>query len=94
MESARKIIEATTYRYYRQLTQGITRRFRTRRLLRYRQLAKPAGEFFTDTIFAKVRSIKGYSCAQIYGNKFGFIKAYPMETKDIQNVGDTLSLLI
>ena len=95
LETARKTIEATTCRYYRHLTQGITRRFRTRRsLLRYRQLAKPAGEFYTDTMFAKVRSVRGFSCAQIYGNKFGFIKAYPMETNDMQNVGDTLSLLI
>ena len=95
IETARKSIEASTCRYYRQGTKGLQRRFRpSRSMMRYRQLALPAGEFYSDTMFAKVRSTRGYTCAQIYGNKFGFIKAYPMDGKDQQNVGDTLSLMI
>ena len=95
IETARKSIEASTCRYYRQVKGGLQRRFRpSRSMMRYRQLTIPAGEFYSDTMFAKVRSTRGFTCAQIYGNKFGFIKAYPMENKDQQNVGDTLSLMI
>ena len=95
IETARKSIEATTCRYYRQGKNGLQRRFRpSRSMMRYRQLTLPAGEFFSDTMFAKVRSTRGFTCAQIYGNKFGFIKAYPMESNDQRNVGDSLSLMI
>ena len=95
LETAKKSIEATTCRYYRQNRKGVQRRFRpSRNMMRYRQLSMPAGEFYSDTMFAKVRSTRGYICAQIYGNKFGYIKAYPMDGKDKQNIGDTLSLII
>ena len=73
----------------------MTRRFRTcRDPLRYRQIRLPAGEFYADTMFSTVTSIRGHTCAQIYGNKFGFIKAYPLPSKDAQNIGDSLSLMI
>ena len=92
---ATKTIEATSCKYFRQIEQGISRRFRTRRnLLRHRQLALPAGEFYSDTLFSLVKSVRGYTCAQIYGNKYGFIKAYPMESKGQQNIGDTLTLIV
>ena len=95
LETAKKSIEATTCRYYRQSKNGMQRRFRpSRSMMRYRQLSMPAGEFYSDTMFAKVRSTRGFTCAQIYGNKFGYIKAYPMDGKDKQNIGDTLSLII
>ena len=63
-------------------------------MMRYRQLSMPAGEFYCDTMFSKVRSTRGYTCAQISGNKFGYIKAYPMDGNDKQNVGDSLSMVI
>ena len=43
---------------------------------------------------AKVRSVRGFTCAQIYGNKFGFVKAYPMDDDEKQSIGNTLSLMI
>ena len=95
LETARKTIEATTCLHYRQTLDGVTKRFKpTRSLRRYKQLTLPAGEFYTDTMFSKVRSTRGSTCAQIYGNKFGFIKSYPMDKNDQQNVGDTLSLIV
>ena len=95
LETARKTIEASTCAHYRNVTKGLTKRFKpTRDFMRYRQIRLPAGEFFTDTMMAKVRSVRGYTCAQIYGNKFGFIKAYLMENHNKQSVGDTLSLMI
>ena len=45
-------------------------------------------------MMAKVKSVRGFTCFQIYGNKFGFGKAYPMINHDKQYVGDSLSLMI
>ena len=94
-ETARKTLEATTCKHYRAVKKGLTRRFKpTRNFMRYRQITLPAGEFYTDTFKAKVRSVRGYTCAQIYGNKFGYLKSYPMESNNQQDVGNTLSVLI
>ena len=62
--------------------------------MRYRQIRLPAGKFYTDTMLSKVISIRGHTCAKIYGNKFGYIKAYPLEKHDKQFLGDSLSLTI
>ena len=59
--------------------------------MRYRQISFPAGEFYTDTFF---RSIRGYTCAHIYGNNFGYLKAYPIDSNNQQDVGNSLSVLI
>ena len=45
-------------------------------------------------MISKVRSIREHACAQIYGNKFDYIKAYPLEKHDKQFLGDSLSLII
>ena len=95
LETARKTIEASTCSHYRKVVKGLTKRFKpTRNFMRYRQIRLPAGEFYTDTMMAKVRSIRGYTCGQVYGNKFGFIKCYPMDDHNMQSVGDTLSLMV
>lgn len=94
--TAKQTIEATTCRHYRQVDKkGMTKRFRsTRDLFRYKQISIPVGQFYSDTLFSKVKSLRGFTCVQLYGNKFGFMKAYPMETNDKQSVGDTLTCLI
>ena len=95
LEMAKRTIEATTCRHYRHTSNGITKRFKpTRDLTRYHQIRLPAGEFYSDTMMSKVKSIRGHTCAQIYGNKFGFIKGYPMETHNKGDLGDSLTLLI
>ena len=95
LEMAKRTIEATTCKHYRHTSRGITKRFKpTRDFMRYHQIRIPAGEFFTDTMMSKVRSVRGHTCAQIYGNEFGYIKAYPMETHDQTNLGDSLTLMI
>ena len=94
-ETARKTLEATTCRHYRRKERGITQRFKpSRNFMRYRQISLPAGEFFTDTFSSKVKSIRGHKYSQVYGNKFGFIKCYPMESHSQGPVGDTLSVFI
>ena len=62
--------------------------------MRYRTLRVPAGEFITDTMKSKIRSVRGHSYAQIYGNESGYIKAYPMEDHNMKSVGDTLTVMI
>ena len=62
--------------------------------MRYQQIAFPAGEFFTDTFVAKIKLIHGYGYSQVYGNKFGYLKAYPMEGHTHRHIGDTLSVFI
>ena len=95
LETAKQTIAASTCSHYRNVVKGLTKRFKpARNFMRYRQICLPAGEFYTDTMMSKVRSIRGHTCAQIYGNKFGFIKSYPMEDHNMQSVGDTLSLMI
>lgn len=94
-ETARKTIEATTCKHYCKKERGITQRFKpSRNFMRYRQISLPAGEFFTDTFSSKVKSIRGYKYSQVYGNKFGFLKCYPMESHAKEQVGDTLSVFI
>ena len=95
IETARKTIEATTCRKYRNTVQGLTKRYRpSQDFMRYRQIRIPEGEFYTDTMISKVISIRGHTCAQIYGNKFGYIKAYPLKKHDKQFLGDSISLII
>lgn len=94
-ETARKTIEATTCKHYRKTERGITQRFKpSRNFMRYRQITLPAGEFFTDTFISKVKSIRGHKCAQVYGNKFGYLKCYAMESHTKGQLGDTLSVFI
>ena len=94
-ETARKTIEATTCKHYRRKERGITQRFKlSHNFMRYRQIALPAGEFFTDTFSSKVKSIRGHKYSQVYGNKFGFLKCYPMESHAQGPIGDTLSVFI
>jgi hypothetical protein len=38
-------------------------------------------EFYTDTLFGKIVSLRGNKCAQIFATAFAFIAAYPMKTK-------------
>ena len=62
--------------------------------MRYRQIRLPAGEFYTDTFKAKVKSVRGFTCAQICGNKFGMMKSYPMDANNKTDVGNSLSVFI
>ena len=58
------------------------------------RLTLPSGEFYFDTMSSNITSVHGYTCAQIYGNTFSYIKAYQMDRNKKHNLGDTLSLII
>ena len=59
------------------------------------QLILYDGEFYSDTISSKIKSVSGYTPVQKRnGNKSGYIKSYPMEGHYNHNLGDSLSLII
>ena len=43
---------------------------------------------------SRTTSVRGYTCAKIYSNKFGYIKAYSMDGYDKHNLGYSISLII
>lgn len=80
LKTAERTLKATTHQCIK--TTGIlTRRFRADRAhLRYKQLATHLGDFYVDTLKSSVKSICGYFCGNIYTNRIGFKKFYPMSS--------------
>ena len=76
---AKLTIDATTYTSIRTNEGRMSRRFRTDLYQRrYRRLGGPDSRFYTDTLFSKVKSISGETCAQLYTNRVGYTAVYPM----------------
>ena len=90
LDTARKTLEVTTQRGIRSvLNPTLTRRFRTNdRQLRYRRLAV---DMFTDTMFSKVKSKRGNTCAQVFATQHGWARAYAMKKES--QAHEALSLL-
>jgi len=64
-------------------------RYRTKQAhLHYNQLGGRHGRFYTDTMFASIKSTRGNDMAQIYANDINFTRLFPMQSKG--EVGDTL----
>ena len=82
LPKARDTLKATTYSSIRTNEGQMSRRFRTDTYQRrYKRLGGDNARFYTDTLFSKVKSIGGDTCAQIYSNRIGFTKLYPMKTE-------------
>ena len=81
--TAKRTIEGTTHRFIRTNEGHLSRRYRTdthsRR--RYKRLGGPYARFYTDTLFFKIRTVSQFLCAQIYSNRIGYTKIYPMVQK-------------
>jgi hypothetical protein len=92
--TAKRTLEATTHKAYREYlnsTGSLTRRFRTRLAqLRYRQLSLPHGAMYSDTMLANIKSIRGFTCGQLFCNDQWFVKFYPMQAKS--EAPDTLKM--
>ena len=81
LKTAMNTLKGTTQLGIRSAIGPLTRRYRTDLLqLHYKRLNS---RFYTDTMFSKVKSIKGNACAQIYTDGEGFVTAYPMESKSM-----------
>ena len=79
LATAKRTLKASTHRCIRKVG-DLTRRFRTDKAqLRHRRLATRHGKFYVDTLLSKVKSIRGYTCANLYTNDIGFRKLFPME---------------
>ena len=94
LKAARRTLKATSHKCIRTLG-NLTRRFKIDRAhMRYKKLATREGSFYTDTLFSKIKSIRGYTCGNLYTISLGFKKFFPMESKTGQECSNSLQTLI
>ena len=62
--------------------------------MRYKKLATREGSFYVDTLFSKVKSVRGFTGGNLYTTPLGFKKFFPMESKTGQECSNTLQTLI
>ena len=94
LKAARRTLKATSHKCI--CTAGnLTRRFKTDKAhLRYKRLSTREGSFYVDTLFFKVKSIRSYTCSNLYTTPLGFKKFFPMEGKICQECSSSLQALI
>jgi len=87
LEAAKRTVEATTQLAVRDFshTTGGRRLKPYAWMLRYPRLEVPT---YTDTFFAKTKSLRGNTCCQIYATSFHFVRVFPMARK--KDAPDTL----
>jgi hypothetical protein len=82
LDTADSTIKATTQLVVRRALHPIQRRFRTEAAqVRYPHLGGRFGRFSSDTMFAKCRSSRGNTMAQIFVNNIDYVKLIPMRHK-------------
>ena len=82
IDIAKNTIRATTFPSIRTNEGRISRRFRIdTHQRRYKRLGDSNARFYTDTLFSKVKGITGETYAQLYTNRVGFTKLYPLITE-------------
>jgi hypothetical protein len=88
LETAQRTLKATTQRGVRQSLHPLHRRYRVDHLDLHRKRLREA--FYTDTLFSKVMSLAGFTCAQLITNGT-FTKVYPMASKASLNIATALN---
>ena len=79
LETAKKTLQVTTQKGIRRVLHPTERRYRTRQAhMRYPTLNT---RFYSDTMFATTKSVRGYKCAQIFTDGKGYDLFYPMITE-------------
>lgn len=79
---AQKTRLVTTQKGIRNVTDHLTRRYRTKQAaLRYDQLGGRHGRFYSDTFFSSIRSTRGNTMGQLFVNDIGFYHFVPMKSK-------------
>ncbi|KAI2499224.1 Reverse transcriptase (RNA-dependent DNA polymerase) [Fragilaria crotonensis] len=91
IETAQKTLKATTQRGIRQAMHPLNRRYRVDHLNLNRRRLNDT--FYMDTLFSKVKSLAGHTCAQLITNGT-FTRVYPMETKASANIAAALTEFI
>ena len=90
LATAKRTLNATSHQCLR-TTGLLTKRFKTdRSQLRYKQLTRGYGTFYTDYLKVSTKSLRGYIGGVIYTNKLGFKKFYPCETEQGLETSRTL----
>ena len=88
---AQRTLRVTTQRGVRSAILPISRRYRADRVFGVKRLI---GKFSTDTVYGKVRSLRGNVGSQLYYHKCGFKVSYPIQKVNGDHVGDTLTQFI
>ena len=91
LETAQKTLKATTQRGVRHAMHPLHRRYRVDHLNLHRRRLKDT--FYMDTLFSKVKSIAGNTCAQLITNGT-FTRVYPLESKSSANIAHALQEFI
>jgi hypothetical protein len=82
LDAAANTLKATTQLVIRHALHPLHKRFRTEAAqLRYPRLGGRFGRFSSDTMFAKTKSIRGNTMAQVFANNVNFVKSIPMRRK-------------
>ena len=94
LKTAARTLKATSHQYIR-TTGLLSKRFCTDKAqLRYKQLSRQYGTFYTDFLKVAVKSIRGYIGGVIYTNKVGFKKFFPCESEKGEETGRSLRSFI
>ena len=80
-------LKKTTQRFLRSAILPLGRRYRTDRVFTRKTLA---GDWSTDTMDGRCKSLDGCRYAQVFTNKYYFSRIYPMDSK--RKAGDALRL--
>ena len=85
--TAAQTLKKTTQKFLRSAVLPLGRRYRTDRVFTRKTLA---GDWSTDTMDGRSKSLEGNKYAQVFANKGYFSRIYPMNSK--KNAGDALRL--
>jgi hypothetical protein len=91
LETAKKTLKATTQRGVRQSMHPLTCRYRVDHLNLHRWRLNDT--FYIDTLFSKVTSLAGFTCAQLITNGT-LTLGYPMESKSGAEIAQALNEFI
>ena len=82
LEDAQLTLNASTQDYLRTQEGAMTRRYKTWAHQRqYCQLGGFLSQFYSDTFKSSIKSLRGNQYIQLFSNRGGFVKSYPIESR-------------
>ncbi len=89
LDAAKQMIQVTTQKGICNAIHPVLQQYRTKQAqLHYNQLGMKHGQFYLDTLFSKVRSVRGNTMGHLYTNDVKCMRFFPIQAKS--QVGDTL----
>ena len=88
IETAQRTLKTTTQRGVQHTIHPLHRQYRADHLNLHRRRIDDT--FYMDTLFSKVKSLNGHTCAQLITNG-SFTRIYPMESKASRNIAQALN---